>query len=139
MPNLILTYLPSDLINVTFDVFFFRSTPLRRIDNGEIVGNWLNRTYAQETTTIDGQQKFFKPVEISLNLFDLNPNLSSTNNQLNVLNGYINFYAEKKESVFSPGQTYKTKLTCSTLDISPDAELTIQISNDGKRVLNIVY
>ncbi len=125
MPNLILTYSPAELIDFTFNVFSFRSIPLRRIDNGKIVGNWINRTYAQEIFTKDGQKKFFKTIETNLNLFELNQNLSSKNNEINVLAGIIYFYAEKKESVLSPGQTYKTKLTSPTLDISPDAELTI--------------
>ncbi len=136
MPNLILTYLLKENSTQVDGPFVFGNAPLETIDTGEVVGVTNFRYTSQPTVTKDGFPVFFNKLEVSYTFDKYDPN----NNEVNALSSVIYFQSFKLDELITPGQTYKGKLESSTLDISPDATVSISVEETTqRRFVNLIF
>ncbi len=136
MQNLILTYLPTEGSRQIDGPFVFGNAPLHTIDNGDIVGVTNFRYTSQPSITKDGIPVYFNKLELTYSFDNYNPN----KNEVNALTSTIYFESFKQNEFISPGQTYKGKLTSSTLDISPDATVSISVEESTlRRFVNLIF
>lgn len=136
MPSITFSYESNETIRENNGIFLNGTNPIHNIATGEIIGKIAFTYYSQNLWDANGNIKYFNKLSISILLNFLQ---DIKNSQLNSLDSIIYFESNEPLTRQLNGTTFESKITSSTIPVSPDAKLKISVTQTGTRIYELNF
>lgn len=136
MPSITFGYDPKDSIITNNGIYLNGTNPIINLATGEIIGIIAFNYYSQRLWDANGNVKYFNTLVYNILLNKLQ---NSNTIQKNSLDATVYFESDIPFERTPPGTEFETKITSSTIPVSPDAKLKYIVTQSAFRIYELDF